>query len=85
MRRCRLYVHTEGQRSASSPVDQEPALRLQWFNRWYADFGCGDRGQEAQDFDSAAEVLAAVRDFAAARGIAVSLEEDEGCVVFARP
>ena len=82
LRRCKLSASAKGGYSTSIVGQQQQAGRLRL--RWETEEDIWQYWPGERQTASAAELTAAVRDFAEARGIAVMLADNGRCVVFDR-
>lgn len=80
LRRCRIIAGGHGIHSTGTVGKQQTGLSLRWEKEENNVFETWPPHNSA----SVAELSVAVRDFAEARGIAVTLEDDGRCVVFDR-
>ncbi len=80
LRRVRISASVRGERSISTLGKQQAGLRLQFEKKASAwEYWPGQRQTASTE-----ELAVAVRVFAEARGIAVTLEDDGRCVMFER-
>ncbi len=80
LQRCRIYVAAREEVSSNCSAEQD-ALRVKRFPDTPGIVTELEEHVDTQRFNSAAELLEAVREFAAARGVIVGLEDGGRCVV----
>ena len=82
VRICRLSLNTREEHLTSRHGKHRPFFNVEWVDR-EARMSM-DYSQCSQLYHSAAELFMAVREHGAARGVEVTLDEDESCVVLHR-